>query len=69
MASLQQYLEKMSDEELRGILRSYCNGTVDIALDGAFMICVILARRNPQLPNPKALFRSLCREYCKENTL
>ena len=68
MASMQEYLEKMSDKELQGILTSYYAGRLDIAMDAAFQICCILAKRNPELPNPHLVFRKMCRAYCKTET-
>ena len=63
MASLQDYLERKTDEELRGMLRSYCLGISDFPVDTALIICHILSLRDPQLPDPYALFLSLCRMY------
>ena len=64
MATIQEYLEKMSDDELRGVLRSYCLGVMDITVDSAFLICKILASCDSQLPNPRSLFLGLCRTFC-----
>ena len=64
MASLEEYLEQKSDEELRGILRSYCLGISNLPVDTALRICNILASRDFQLPDPYSLFLSLCRKYC-----
>ena len=64
MASVQEYLNSKSDEELRGMLRSYCRGCADIPVDTILRICHTLARRDPQLPDPYVLFLSLCRMYC-----
>lgn len=63
MASMQEYLERRSDEELRGMLHSYCMGLADISPDAVLRICQTLANRNPELPDPYALFLSLCRMY------
>lgn len=63
MASVQEYLERRNDEELRGMLRSYCMGLNDIPVDTILRICQILAGRDPRLPDPYALFLSLCRMY------
>ena len=66
MAGLQEYLERRSTEELQGMLWSYTMGVADIPVDSALRICAVLARRNPELPNPYVRFRSLCGEYCKK---
>ena len=63
MATERDYLEKQSDQELRGILVSYCMGVVDIPVNTAFFICSTLAKRDPTLPNPRELFRNFCRNY------
>ena len=63
MASVQEYLENKSDEELRGILQGYCRGIHDIPTDTVLMICRILAQRDHELPDPQGLFLSLCRMY------
>jgi len=64
MASVQKYIERRSDEELRGILSSYCRGIADIPMDTAFLICRALAKCHPELPNPHELFVNLCLRYC-----
>lgn len=64
MASLQEYLERRSDEELQGMMQSYCRGFADIPVDTVLRICHTLAQRNPELPDPYGLFLSLCRKYC-----
>ena len=66
MASLQEYLERRTSDELRGTLRSYSMGMADIPADTVLRICAILAKREPDLPNPYMLLRKLCSEYCKE---
>jgi len=63
MASVQEYLERKSDEELRGMLHSYCMGVSDLTVDTVLLICNTLALRDSQLPDPYALFLSLCRMY------
>ena len=63
MASMQEYLESKSDEELRVILRSYIMGTQDFPADVVLYICKVLARRDETLPDPDALFLGLCRMY------
>ena len=63
MASVQEYLESKSDEELRVILRSYIMGTQDFPADVVLHICKVLAQRDETLPDPDALFLSLCRMY------
>lgn len=63
MASLQEYLERKSDAELRGMIRSYCLGVSDLSSDSILHICHILSLRDQQLPDPYALFLRLCRMY------
>ena len=63
MASVQEYLARRSDDELRGMIRSYCLGVADLTPDTVLMICNTLAQRDPQLPDPYELFLSLCRMY------
>ena len=63
MATVQEYLERKTDEELRGMIRSYCLGVSDLPVDTVLVICKILALRDPQLPDPYSLFLSLCRMY------
>ena len=38
MASVQEYLKRRTDQELRGALISYCMGVMDITVDSAFLI-------------------------------
>ena len=63
MASVQEYLEKKTDEELRMLLRNYMMGMEDLPTDTVLCICRILAMRDETLPDPDALFLSLCRMY------
>ena len=63
MASVQEYLEKRSDEELRVILRTYIMGAEDYPTDMVLYICKVLAQRDETLPDPHGLFLSLCRMY------
>ena len=63
MGSLQDYLDRRSDDELRGMIRSYCMGVADLTSDAVLLICNTLAKRDAQLPDPYALFLSLCRMY------
>lgn len=63
MASIQEYLERRSDDELRGMLHAYCLGVNDLTADVVLAICNTLALRDPELPNPHDLFLSLCRMY------
>lgn len=64
MASMQEYLERKTDEELRNMLRAYCMGRSDMTLDAVLYLCRLLAQRDETLPDPHALFLSLCRMYC-----
>lgn len=64
MASLQEYLEGRTDDELRGMMQSYCRGQADIPVASVLLICHTLAQRDPELPDPYVLFLSLCRKYC-----
>ena len=64
MASVQEYIEKQTDEKLKGALFSYCMGATDISASAVLYICKVLAQRNPELPDPYKLFRDLCRKYC-----
>lgn len=59
MASMQEYLERKTDEELR----VYCMGRNDISADSVLHICHLLAQRDETLPDPYGLFLSLCRIY------
>lgn len=63
MASEREYLEKKTDAALRGILAGYCRGLHHISADTVLNICQVLAQRDPTLPDPYALFISLCRMY------
>ena len=63
MASVQEYLECKSDEELRIMLRTYIRGPQNYPADTVLYICKVLAQRDPELPDPDALFLSLCRMY------
>ena len=66
MASLQEYLERRTSDELQGTLWSYSMGMTDIPADTVLRICAVLAKREPDLPDPYMLFRKLCGEYCKK---
>lgn len=63
MATVQQYLRKMSTEQLEALLREYCERSGDLSVDVALTICSVLAERDPQLPDARDAFRCFCRNY------
>ena len=63
MHSVQSYLERQPEENLRGMIGAYCIGAGDVSVDMVLLACRELARRDPQLPDPYTLFLSLCRMY------
>lgn len=63
MASVYEYLDKISTERLEGILHSYCDGSYDLIADAALAICDILARRAGKEQDARKAFTALCRMY------
>ena len=63
MAGIQEYLDNRSDDELRGMLASYCRGAANLTPDSVLQICSTLAERDPELPDPYELWFSLCRMF------
>ena len=62
MASLQEYVRKLTREQLEQILRESCDNEV---CDPILMLalCDALSRFDPELPDPYEAFRHLCRRY------
>jgi len=63
MHSIKSYLERRSDEELKGILIAYCGGYADIDAEAALLICDILFSRTPGQIDPREEFSRLCMRY------
>ena len=62
MASLQEYLHKLTREQVEQILQESCEADVcePIVMLAA---CDALCRFDPGLPDPYEAFRHLCRQY------
>ena len=71
MASVRQYLEKKSTEELQAILRADCRGRFEIPLDTVLLICDIIRDRNPRKKDPWQAYGDFLEHYLTdtENTL
>lgn len=65
MHSVKSYLERRSDEELRGMLCAYCNGYADFDAETVLMICDILFSRTPGQIDPREEFYRLCLRYTR----
>lgn len=64
MASLQEYVRKLTREQLEQILRESCDCEVcDPIL--ILTLCDALSRFDPELPDPYEAFRHLCRQYLR----
>ena len=62
MASLQEYVRKLTREQLEQILRESCDceGCDPILM---LALCDALSQFDPELPDPYEAFRHLCRRY------
>ena len=63
MASVSEYLEMMSTEQLQALLREEYNGRGSLPLLAILDICQILSRRLPDTPSVDQLIRQLCEQY------
>ena len=63
MASVREYLEKMKTEELEGILVMESYGKNRCPLSSIYLICRILARREPQRGTARDIFLEFAGRY------
>ena len=63
MHSIKSYLERRSDEELRGMLCAYCNGCASFDAETVLTICEVLYNRSSYQIDPREAFRRLCLRY------
>ena len=63
MASLREYLEKMDTASLNGVLFQETFGKEQASLSTIFMICQILARREPNRGNARDIFLEFAGRY------
>lgn len=66
MASLREYCEMLSTEQLKALLREECNGRGSLPMDTILMICDILSQRDTDLPGVRETLLNLCRSYLNE---
>ena len=63
MASMREYCEMMSTEQLQALLREEYNGRGSLPTSAILEICDILSVRDPTKPTPLQLLRHLCEQY------
>ena len=63
MASLQEYLEKHTTQELDGMLVMEGFGRDEHTLSSIYLICRILARREPQRGSARDIFVEFAYRY------
>ncbi len=63
MATVQDYLRKLSTTQLQALLREECEGRGDLPVEAILQICEILSDRESQRPTVKDILLRLCREY------
>lgn len=63
MATIREYLEEKSTDELRGILRSDFEGRYEIPVDIVLLICSIIREREPPKRDPWIAYRQFLEHY------
>ena len=63
MASMREYCEMMSTEQLQALLREEYNGRGSLPPSVILDICDILSQRDPGKPDATHLLRQLCGQY------
>lgn len=63
MASLREYCEMMSTEQLQALLREEYNGRGSLPMQAILDICDILSERDPDKPTVEQLLHQLCVQY------
>lgn len=63
MASMREYCEMMSTEQLQALLREEYNGRGCLPTSVILDICNILSQRDPNKPDAAHLLRQLCGQY------
>lgn len=63
MASVQEHCEKLSTSQLQALLREEAEGRGALLPEVILIICDILSRRDPAMPDLTQLLRQLCRAY------
>ncbi len=63
MATLQEYLRKLSTSQLQALLREEIENRGALPEQAILELCEILSERNPNLPTVKQTLLSLCHAY------
>lgn len=63
MATVQEYLRKLSTSQLQALLREECEGRGALPEQTILELCEILAERDPNKPTVKQIRLDLCRCY------
>ena len=63
MSSAQEYIKKLSTEQLTTILEEHCSGQCVLSSDTALQVCAELTVRDPKKPDVYEAFRHLCSMY------
>ncbi|MBQ9762141.1 MAG: hypothetical protein IJV82_03590 [Oscillospiraceae bacterium] len=63
MASVREYCEMMSTEQLQALLQKEYEGKGNLPLLAILDICDLLSERDPNKPNVEQLLHKLCEHY------
>lgn len=63
MATVQEYLRKLSTTQLQALLREECEGRGALTEMTILELCEVLVERNQNLPTVKQTLLELCRAY------
>jgi len=63
MASMREYCEMLSTEQLQALLREEYNGRGSLTALAILDICNILSQRDSSKPDATQLLRQLCGQY------
>ncbi len=63
MATVQEYVRKLSTTQLQALLREECENRGSLTVNSILDICEILAERKPGYPTVKDVVLQLCKTY------
>ncbi len=63
MATVQEYLRKLSTTQLRALLREECEGRGELPVLAILQICEVLSERDIKQPTVKEIILQMCMKY------
>lgn len=63
MASMREYLEKMTTGQISFLLEQELRGRGQYGMDTLYLICTVLSERNPGHGSPRDVFLRFCEAF------